>query len=420
MFRKTVLPDRPGPRAQARRKSKLLFISSLYEPYAVGGAERVLQSLAEGFAATGHECVVATLCPSGSQRVELLHGVRVYYLPMPNVYWPFFEVPRGRVLKGLWHFLDGYNALAKVLVARVIDQERPELVNTHNISGFSIAIWDVIKTRGLPLVHTLHDQYLLCPRTTMHRDGVNCRKRCWDCRVATSLRTLGHNFPDLVIGPSRFILDRHREWGVFQDIPSTVIRYGYDRPHDFAAERSPTPEPEAKIRFGFLGRIHPTKGLHQLVEAFSRLPESTAHLWIAGRGSAHYEASLKQLTSARSDVHWLGYVEPGELLRRIDVLVVPSLWEDTAPRVILEAFAYGVPVLGSRRGGIPELIEEGAGWVFDPDEPGALHSALAACIGQRATLPELRRKALEASSRFTSAAQLEAYRQAFSALGVAL
>src|SRR5262249_38354253 len=131
-----------------------------------------------------------------------------------------------------------------------------------------------------------------------------------------------------------------------------------------------------RIRFGFLGQLRPVKGIEELVDAFLSLPSGSAELLIAGKGDAAYERLLKAKTAERDDVRWLGFVDPQQLLNEIDVLVVPSLWQEPLGLVILEAFAHGRPVIGSQRGGIPELITRETGWLYDPCERGALRTCL--------------------------------------------
>jgi len=88
---------------------------------------------------------------------------------------------------------------------------------------------------------------------------------------------------------------------------------------------------------------------------------------IGGRGNVEYERYLRAKYESPA-IKFLGIVQPADFFPEVDVLVVPSLWHDPSPRVVSEANAYGVPVIGSNRGGIPELIEEGrTGFIFDPN-----------------------------------------------------
>ena len=125
------------------------------------------------------------------------------------------------------------------------------------------------------------------------------------------------------------------------------------------------------LRIGFVGRLAPTKGLESLIDALLGLGRRDWTLAIAGRGEQHYEAALKRRYES-AQVRFLGFVDPGELYAGIDVLAVPSLWEEPLATVILEAYSYGVPVLAARRGGLPELVEhEKTGLVYEPEtEPG--------------------------------------------------
>ena len=98
------------------------------------------------------------------------------------------------------------------------------------------------------------------------------------------------------------------------------------------------------------------------------------------------EAYLAQLRSlAGPNVRFLGWTSPEAFFPEIDILVLPSVWPDPQPRVTFEAFSYGVPVIGSRAGGIPEEIDEGrTGWLFDAGSAEALAEVIAARLTDRA------------------------------------
>jgi glycosyltransferase involved in cell wall biosynthesis len=123
------------------------------------------------------------------------------------------------------------------------------------------------------------------------------------------------------------------------------------------------------LRVGYLGRLCPTKGIELLLESIR--DAARTQLFIAGKGEAAYEAALRQQANRRTT--FLGVVPPRALFEKIDVLVAPSLWHEPFGRIAIEALAWGVPVIASRRGGLPEILEHGGtGFLFEPNEPGSL------------------------------------------------
>src|SRR5437016_3066379 len=138
---------------------KLLYVASLYYPV-VGGAEKIAQNLAEGMAAKGHQVSVATLCRKGNARTERLNGVKIRYIPIRNIYLHFVKA-QPLLAQIVWHLIDTFNPLAARDVARIVEEEAPDLVHTHNVAGFSAEVWPQVRSRRLPCVHTMHDYYLL-------------------------------------------------------------------------------------------------------------------------------------------------------------------------------------------------------------------------------------------------------------------
>ncbi|OGA55743.1 MAG: hypothetical protein A3G81_19465 [Betaproteobacteria bacterium RIFCSPLOWO2_12_FULL_65_14] len=390
---------------------KILLVSTLYAPNILGGAERVAQDLAEDLARRGHSVRVACLAAQGEARGAELNGVHVDYLSLRNLYWPYPVAEAGAMRKALWHALDTYNPSMAHALGRLLDVHRPDVVNTHNISGFSVAAWKAVKERRLPLVHTLHDHYLLCPYTTMFRGSSDCKRQCLECRVYGSLRRRGTRQVDGVVGVSRYILDKHLELGCFANTPARVVYSGYDA-SSAAADRPPRAS-GSPLRIGYLGRIIPIKGVDRLIDAFLALSGGLAELWIAGAGDPLYEAALKKRTANRGDVRWLGFVRPEAVLRELDVLVVSSRVREAMGRVVVEGFSFGLPVAGANRGAIPELIGEDCGWVFDPDRPGELISILQHCVEQPERLRAMKNAAYSRARGFTRDATVSGYLTAY-------
>jgi glycosyltransferase involved in cell wall biosynthesis len=390
---------------------KVAIVSSLYEPNAHGGAERVAQSLAEALAEQGHEVHVICLGKSGRIEHASLNGVQVHYCPLRNLYWPFPVSSAAFPMKVAWHALDSHNAAMARAVGGLLDEIRPELVNTHNIAGFSAALWREAAQRRLPLVHALHDHYLLCPYSTMHRAGRNCAQPCLRCRVATASRRSMTRYVDGVVGVSQFILDRHLERGLFAKARASVVHNGYRAMQ--GAPRMQSGAGEGRLRIGFLGSLVPNKGLDRLVEAFLALSPGAAELRIAGAGDAQYAARLRERTAGREDVRWLGVVRPEDFLPPLDVLVVPSLYHEPLPRVVVEALSYGVPVIGARRGGIPEMVVGECGWLYEPDERAQLPAILSRVLARRGMLAPMREAARAAARGFSIEAMVEGYLAAY-------
>jgi glycosyltransferase involved in cell wall biosynthesis len=167
---------------------------------------------------------------------------------------------------------------------------------------------------------------------------------------------------DLIISPSRFLMAKFADWG----IPRSRMRHLYNSVP--ASLRQLCDEEKVwgeRIVFGFVGSLYPPKGIHVLVEAFERLGSKDADLQIWGTppdaAAEPYAASLMERAEAIPNLSFQGGFSPDrlpEILRGIDVLILPSTWYENNPLVILEAFAAGIPVLAGNGGGMAELVQD--------------------------------------------------------------
>lgn len=179
-----------------------------------------------------------------------------------------------------------------------------------------------------------------------------------------------------VVGVSRFILDRHLERGYFRDVTIRRVIHNVCDTAELGTETAAVRELADPLRIGFIGRIDPTKGVQPLLDAFTAADLPHAELWIAGSGKADYEQPLRA-RHAGERVRFLGRVAPRDFYPHVDIVVVPSLWHEPFGMVVAEALAFGKPVIGSRRGGIPEMIRTGEnGLLIEPERPEELVAAL--------------------------------------------
>jgi len=386
---------------------KILMVNSLYHPNILGGAERLVQTLAEALVAAGNEAVVVSTGPQPGLRTGDVNGVKVYYVGARNLYWGFSNKHNPYLLIPFWHALDTYNPFMARQVGRILDLEMPDIVHTNNLRGFSVAVWRELRTRGLGCVHTLYDYYLVCPRSTMYRRNTNCESQCWSCQLYGALRRSMSSLPDAVVGVSSFTLGQHLQRGYFASTPLRQVIYsGYKFR---GAPKEQKPVDAAAVRFGYLGSLSPQKGIEFLLRSLCDLPARGWEFWIGGKGTPDYEARLKG-RHASGNISYKGFVRPEDFLPEIDVLVVPSVWDEPLPTVVVEAFTHGVPVIGSRRGGIPELIEDGrTGLLFDPAQPGSLEAALGRFIDDPRLAYRMREHVLQKAQEFVSEKMLKEY-----------
>ncbi len=367
---------------------KVLFINTLYAPHEIGGAERAVRVLAESLAAQGDEAVVVTLAPDGQASEGEVNGVRVHYVPLFNVGFLHGAKPLPGWRRKLWHAVDSYNPVMGARVRRILAAEQPDLVECNNLQGFSVAAWQAAASLGLPVMQVLHDYYLACPNSTMYRKGVNCGRQCGDCKALCAPRRALSHVPAMVSAVSQRTLTLVAEKGMFApSAERSVGPTGIRLEHLQGVQRRTAASADEPLVIGYLGRVEHVKGVEPLLEAVAGLPD--VRLLVAGGGEATYVDGLKRRFGEASNVEFLGVVNPVALFSRIDLLVVPSLWEEPLTRVIAEAYAVGLPVAVSRIGGMPEIVDEGVtGYVFEAQGAQAIRRVIAGMPRQPLSSPE--------------------------------
>lgn len=390
----------------------VLILNTLYAPYQVGGAERSTQLLAEGLEQAGYEVVVACTRPEPGIDVGDVNGVRVYYVGLKNVYWQFDETAKRPWLKPLWHLVDTYNPWMRSQMRRIIRAERPDVVHTHNLGGFSVSAWDAAQAHSLPVVHTLRDYSLLCPRN-MFRRGANCTSQCLQCApFAAPRRRLSQRVTG-VVGISRFVLERHLAYGYFEEASFRTVIHN---PFPVEGSRQNAASPTARnrpLQVGFLGRLSPMKGIESLLDAVRALSEGRVHLRIGGTGAQAYEAALRSRYEG-TQITFCGFVDPDAFLPTVDILVVPSMWHEPFGRVVIEAYGHGVPVVAAQRGGLPEIVETGrTGWMYDPGDDDALEQVLRSISEAPGDIVGMRTHAKRKAEQFRIDDHVKAYARSY-------
>jgi len=232
-----------------------------------------------------------------------------------------------------------------------------------------------------PLARKIHKKI---SRPSDSQAGVDPRTRDGFAEFASKrddvLRQCTTNSVQRFLAPSRFLRERFVRWGLDAD----SIHYTPTGLDPLGAGAAPAPASDGSTEVLFLGSFIPIKGAHVLLEAWGQLDpalRSQAHLRLHGPifQDADYAADLGRRAQAVGAMMGEGLDREGvrAALARADLLVVPSLWFENRPLVLMEAMGAGVPVVVTQLGGMAELVEEDvSGWTFPMGDAGALAAIL--------------------------------------------
>lgn len=270
-----------------------------------------------------------------------------------------------------------YSFEAKNKLEKLIQKTKPDIAHLHNIAHqISPSILSVLKKYKIPVVQTLHDYKLICPNYKLFTQGAICERckrhryyqavlhKCmknsfWASKIACGEMYIHKLFKlyekniDLFIAPSNFLKDKLIEWG--QD-PKKLVHL----PH-FMNYTGHEPSFESSDYIIYFGRLSKEKGVDVLIKAMQAV-NPKVKLKIVGTGPE--EKGYKLLITnykLQNRIEFVGYKSGKDLqdiIRSSMFVILPSVWYENLPMSILESFALGKAVVGSNRGGIPELVKD--------------------------------------------------------------
>ena len=324
---------------------------------------------------------------------------------------------------------DYYEVFLGKAFGRWLDEWRPDVVHVFHLMGLGLSLVEECASRGLPVFVQLMDFWFLCPTVQLlRRDGTLCEgpdtPTCIECLAPDNYgysilrlfskrdgfveaappdpafvdlnhadiglrRAALHGRKDFIrsvldkatglIAPSRFLRELFLRHG-YAGSHMLHLPYGVDAP-TAGLRKLPVNGP-GTVTFGFFGSVNPQKGLEVLVSAFRQHRCDAFRLVVRGnmRHFPKYAKRVRAFAEMDPRIDFRGPYGHGELaeaLSSIDVLVVPSVWYENTPFVVLEAFSARRPVIASDLGGLSELVRDGVnGRTFRAGDPGALMGVL--------------------------------------------
>lgn len=372
---------------------RILHVIHQYLPDAIGGTEVSTHSLSRELQGRGH--VVAVFFPAPGQAPGLVRdsyeGVPVY---RAGAAW---RDAIGRVRASF-----GDRAL-EAAFAQALDDFRPDVVHFQHLMGLPLALVEQAERAGVARVFTLHDYWAICPNAQLltnydrtvcagPRLWLNCA-RCVAARmnrplllaaapaVATLLairsrgvrRALDHM--NTLIAPTAFVRDLAGAHGLPVN-KVHLIEHGIQ----IEPVRRRAPRPSSPVHFIYLGGLAWQKGVHVIVAACRDLDPTQATLTIYGDPRPFPDYVRRLQAEAGPAVRFAGRLERHQVASALaagDMLLVPSLWYENSPVVILEAMACGLPVAASALGALVGRVRDGVdGLLLPPGDVAAWRRAL--------------------------------------------
>jgi glycosyltransferase involved in cell wall biosynthesis len=391
---------------------RILLLSGWYYPDSVGGTETYVRHLGKELQNLGWEVFVGAPSVDDQEHRYIHDGLPVYRYPISLD--PSKEEIRGTSRP---KYLDIFSNWIKDL--------KPDIAHFHSRTrGCSFYHADVLRQLGIPLVLTIHAADFMCVAGTARLWGVTpCdgkvdEFRCTACWLKNRgvplwwLAWLFSRIPDVFVdrlsridgrlgtlfSMRKIFLQRYeRERILFSyfnriivvakwlykvvkinNVPEEKLYYCRHGISSNISIHKPENKPYAqeKIRVGFVGRFNYVKGIHILVRAVRKIPQRIGiELKIYGRTNfkeeEDYLKRLMGLSQGDPRIEFCGELTDknyAKALSSFDIIAVPSIWLETGPYIILEAFLAGIPVIGSNLGGIAELVTHNLnGMLIKPD-----------------------------------------------------
>lgn len=267
------------------------------------------------------------------------------------------------------------------IVKHLLKTQRHDVVHVQNFFPLiSPSVYYAAQSEGVPIVQAVRNYRFLCANTFLYRDGQVCelcvkksfkvdaiQHNCYrDNRAASATAASMHLLHSLL--PTWDRIDKFV--AVSEFVKQKMVEGGFSNDKIVVKPNFVFPDPEMSLQkedyFVYVGRLQEEKGIKHLIEVIKRM-KSSVKLKIVGEGTL--KADVIASIEKNDNIEYLGkksLLETYHIIGKAKALIIPSLWHEPFGRVIVEAYAKGTPVIGSRMGGIPELIDDGVtGYTYE-------------------------------------------------------
>ncbi len=366
-----IKSEMPSVADLSRIKTKKKILYTMFGWNESGGGTYMPRTMAKHLAKQGYE--VAVFYAGLSHPNE----AKPYYFEKSEdsgvTLYGIFNRPRPFIIDNDPN-LEIHDANIAKYFERVLEEFKPDMIHFHNFLGLSFSIAEIAHNKNIPSVYTPHNYHLIDPSLYMIREDL----KIWEdteyfdnrlnpienpeLREAYRKRfiyasSIVNRFTDYTLAISNRVKELLIDFGCLPNKISVVhqIPESVDKLQKHVKEYDSNQKP---IKFAFFGSVIPHKGVHKILNASHVLKPGMAEFYIFGDGNQLYIDELKK-SDTNNSLKWMGaYTQDnlGNIATNMDAVIIPSIWEEGAGLVILEAQALGLPVIASRIGGIPDFI----------------------------------------------------------------
>ncbi len=379
---------------------KILHILHQYLPEKIGGTELYTRTLARRQVESGHDVSILspTIKVKNWPEPAIEDSVQVYRLPLGT-----------RSATAVFQHTFRQSDLNQAF-QRLLEDVRSDIVHIQHLMGLPTSLVNHLTAAAIPFIITLHDYWYICANAQLitNYDDTICAGPNWwlNCARCALARAGRPNLTPLqptiapvmalrnhrlkkalnqaakLIAPTDFVRQTYTQLGIkIEQIQ--VIPHGIQLP-----ETKPVPKDKTadRLQITYIGGLSPQKGIHTLIDAVNGLPPDKFNLAIYGDMTA-FPAYIIDLQNQiqQPNIQFKGVLPHEKLwdgLAKSDVVVVPSLWYETASLIVQEAFAAGVPVIASNIGALQERVRDGIDGYLFPAGDAAVLSDLLLDLGQ--------------------------------------
>lgn len=326
-----------------------------WSPYVpMGGAELTIKSLSESLSIDYKFFLISlkASCPIPNPSAFKVIEIGPFWIrkkPSSQVIFRLFDAIRVP-----------FDIVTPFLVLRASTKLSPDIVLVHQsnrVGPFFLPFLKFFRPE-IPIIRVFHDLSDTCLRRTRFTRGATCEKTCLKCRPKFSQYRWSNSFADHSVYVSHFLKKRFKDLYSLKDDGVVGYPLTIKRIKDQGSSSS-TIAKGARTRVGFVGRVTPEKGIGLIIEKLGENPQEYI-LHIYGNGDARYMKKLvKTARDLSLETYFHGYSDKvfSDIVKSVDVVVVPTLIEEAFGRVALEALECGLPIYVSNMGGLPEITK---------------------------------------------------------------